>query len=270
MIAIQDQEFKLLVQYVYSYCGINLKNKKTLVEARLNSLLLEKGFADFSAYHHYLLNDGSGDAIKTFIDRISTNHTYFMREAQHFSYLQNNVLPYLKAVVRSKDLRIWSAGCSSGEEPYTMAMLIDDFFGDEKPLWNTKILATDISSRALKKARDGIYSDEEIRPVPSFWKMRYFQKINRSSNAVLDNLKNEIIFRKFNLMEKRFPFKKKFHVIFCRNVMLYFDNASKRELVNHLYDCTETGGYLFIGQSEVLNRDECRYQYIAPAIYRKR
>jgi chemotaxis protein methyltransferase CheR len=269
MIAISDQEFRMLREYIYNFCGINLDKKKTLVEGRLYGILIEKGFQDFSSYYNYVINDISGEAVSTIIDRISTNHTFFMREIQHFNYFRDQVLPQLKTTVKNRDLRIWSAGCSSGEEPYTLAMIVADYFGPEKGLWDSNILATDISSRALHKAREGVYSDEEISSLPSPWKLNHFNSIGPDKNMVSNKLKDEVIYRKFNLMETPFPFKKKFQVIFCRNVMIYFDQETKRELINRFYDCTETGGYLFIGQSESLNRDETNYQYIMPAVYRK-
>ncbi len=269
MIAISDHEFRLLTEYIYNYSGINLNKKKTLVEGRLNSLLTEKGFQSFSSYYDHVINDKSGETVSDIIDRISTNHTYFMREIQHFNYFRDQVLPQLKATVKNKDLRIWSAGCSSGEEPYTLAMIIADYFAKEKILWDSSILATDISSRALNKARDGVYSDEEISSLPAPWKLNNFRSIGPDKNMISNKLKEEVVYRKFNLMDKIFPFKKKFHVIFCRNVMIYFDNITKRELIKRFYECTETGGYLFIGQSESLNRDENNYQYIMPAVYRK-
>lgn len=269
MIAMTDQEFRLLTEYIYNYCGINLNKKKTLVEARLYGILIEKGFQDFSSYYNYLLNDKSGEAVSAIIDRISTNHTFFMREIQHFNYFRDQVLPQLKATVKSKDLRIWSAGCSSGEEPYTLAMIVADYFGQEKNLWDSSVLATDISSRALHKAREGVYSDEELSSLPDAWKSSYFKSIGPDNNMVINKLKEEVVYRKFNLMEKVFPFKKKFQVIFCRNVMIYFDNKTKQELIDRFYKCTEPGGYLFIGQSESLNRDETNYQYVMPAVYRK-
>jgi len=269
MIAISDREFILLTEYIYKYCGINLTKKKTLVESRLYGFLMQKGFADFSSFYDYLLNDESGDVVCAVIDRISTNHTFFMREIQHFNYFRDQVLPQVKAAVKNRDLRIWSAGCSSGEEPYTLAMIIADYFGQEKKLWDSSILATDISSRALNKAREGIYNDEEISSLPAPWKRRYFRNLGPDQSMVTNKLKEDIVFRKFNLMDKTFPFKKKFQVIFCRNVMIYFDSTTKQDLIDRFYDCTDKGGYLFIGQSESLNRDESKYQYIMPAVYRK-
>jgi len=130
-------------------------------------------------------------------------------------------------------------------------------------------LATDISVNVIQKAKAGIYSNERIEGVPEAWKRKYFRKVDENNWAVVDSIRNEVIFRIFNLMNTVFPFKRKFHVIFCRNVMIYFDQQTKMELVNRFYEYTEPGGYLFIGHSESLNRDETKYKYVMPAVYRK-
>ncbi|MHB8064854.1 MAG: CheR family methyltransferase, partial [Ruminiclostridium sp.] len=171
--------------------------------------------------------------------------------------------------ISRKDIGIWSAGCSSGEEPYTLAMIIDEFFGIESRNWDTKILATDISSKVLDMAIHGIYENDRIASLPPQWKMNYFKKLDDDKFILIDKIRNEIIFRKFNLMDKIFPFKKKFHVIFCRNVMIYFDNKTKMELIEKFYNLTEPGGYLFIGHSESLGQDNINYKYVIPSVYRK-
>ena len=212
---------------------------------------------------NYIVNDKTGEAVVTLMNKITTNHTYFMREPEHFYFLRDTVLPYLKENVPSKDLRIWSAGCSSGEEPYTRAMILDE------KLWDSKILATDISNKALEEALKGVYSNTDISPLPPIWKKNYFQKYDEENHVVANAIKNEIIFRRYNLINQQFSFKKKFHVIFCRNVMIYFDSETRNELVNRFYDATEVGGYLFVGHSESLNREATKYKYIKPAVYRK-
>lgn len=270
MIAITEKEFRQLSDFIRDHYGIHLKQEKmTLVTGRLNNVLLQNNFKSFSDYFNYVVSDKTGEAVKTLIDKITTNHTFFMREASHFEFFKSHVLPYLAHSVKDKDLRIWSAGCSTGEEPSTLAMIIDEFFGPEKKLWDTKILATDISSKVLDVARKGIYSTESIANLPVNWKLNYFQKIDRDNSVLVSKIRNEIIYRKFNLMDPVFPFKKKFHVIFCRNVMIYFIAQTRTELVNKFYNFTEPGGYLFIGHSESLNRGESKYKYVLPAVYRK-
>ena len=271
MITISDKEFNKLSGYVKSNYGINLsEKKKALVMGRLQNILVERSFKSFSEYLDFVLSDKSGEAVTVLINKITTNHTFFMREPDHFYYFKSQVLPYWASMLKgSKDLRVWSAGCSSGEEPYTLAMIISDFFGAEKSIWDTKVLATDISMNVINTAKKAVYSNEQIEVVPSDWKKKYFRKIDDEKSVVSDNIKDEIIFRFFNLMNGSFPFKKKFHVIFCRNVMIYFDLKTKIELVNRFYEYTEPGGYLFIGHSESLSREETMYKYIMPAVYRK-
>lgn len=270
MLTISDQEFKQLTDYIKANYGINLKSeKKTLLIGRLRNVLREKQFAGFADYFNYLITDKTGEAGITLIDKITTNHTFFMREADHFNFFRDRVLPYLAGAARDKDLRIWSAGCSSGEEPYTLAMIIDEFFGLDKRWWDTKVLATDISSKVLEMASKGIYNNEGLAAMPAYWKLNYFEKYDSERSVLTKKIRDEVIFRKFNLMDEHFPFKRKFHTIFCRNVMIYFDNETKIKLVKKFYEVTEPGGYLFIGHSESLNRNETDYKYIMPAVYRK-
>lgn len=268
--SITDKEFYQLTAYIKANYGINLKEeKKALVISRLRNVLLEHSFRNFSEYYEYILSDQSGNAAATLINKITTNHTFFMREADHFNYFREEALPFFAKTVASKDLRIWSAGCSSGEEPYTLAMIMDEYFGRKKMIWDTKILATDISGKALETAVKGIYDNERIAALPLNWRLNYFMQLNSEKSILVDKIRNEVIFRRFNLMDKKFPFKRKFHVIFCRNVMIYFDSDTKRELINKFYDLQEYGGYLFIGHSESIKRDQTGYKYIKPAVYRK-
>ena len=270
MITITKKEFDQLSNFIKANYGIYLKpEKETLVIGRLQNELINKGFKSFSEYYSYVMNDKSGVAVSNLLDKITTNHTFFMREADHFSYFKDVVLPYFASKLTDKDLRIWCAGCSSGEEPYTLAMILDEYFGKGKLTWDTKVLATDISSKVLEEAKKGIYSNKEIDTLPAKWRLTYTKKLNNEEAVFIDKIRNDVIFRKFNLMETVFPFKRKFHIIFCRNVMIYFDDKTKNTLINKYYDLMEPGGYLFIGHSESLNREETRFKYVQPAVYRK-
>lgn len=270
MLLISDKEFWQLSAYIKENYGINLKKeKKALVSGRLNNVLAKSNFNNYSEYIKHIMQDKTGNSAATLINKITTNHTFFMREAEHFSFFKNRMLPQLKSTLKDKDIRIWSAGCSSGEEPYTIAMILDEFFGREKALWDCKVLATDISDTVLDIAKKGLFRNEGINTLPTFWKHNYFRKIDSEWSALVETIKNEVIYRKFNLMEEVFPFKKKFDVIFCRNVMIYFDEQTRIKLVEKFYDSMEYGGYFFIGHSESLNRQETRFKYIMPAIYRK-
>lgn len=270
MIDLTDEEFNSMAGFIKSNYGINIKEeKRVLLNGRLSSTLAQGGYKDFSEFSEALMSKKSSKAVIDLVNNITTNHTFFMREKDHFFYFKNTVLPYLEKSVSDKDLRIWCAACSTGEESYTLAMIIDEYFGKKKFFWNSKILATDISEKVLNEAKSGIYSNEKLQTLPSLWNMNYFRKCDDKSSVVIDALKNDILYRKFNLMEKNFPFKKKFQVIFCRNVLIYFDNNTKIELVRKFYDCLEDGGYLFIGHSEAIAKNESDFKYIIPSVYRK-
>ncbi|NTV89478.1 MAG: protein-glutamate O-methyltransferase CheR [Clostridiales bacterium] len=268
MLGIKDEEFIRLKNYIHENYGINLEHKKTLVEGRLGYLLSEKGYESFQDYLNFLFTDKSGQEMTTLLNRLTTNHTFFMREEEHFRFLKERILPDVTRNCRSKDLRIWSAGCSTGEEPYTLAMILKDYFGLQKHEWDSKILATDISARALDAAEKAVYNADELEKVPDSWKKNYFKKLEDDNYIVREEMRSEVIFRVFNLMND-FPFRKKFHVIFCRNVMIYFDNETKSQLVNKFHEWLESGGYLIIGHSESLARNDHGFRYIIPAVYRK-
>lgn len=269
MQGLTDKEFDLIREYTKNHYGINLTiEKKSLVYSRLKSVIDKKGFNNFTEYYQYLTEDKTGVEAVTFIDKITTNHTFFMRETDHFDYLYNNVFPFIEDTVKDKDIRTWCAGCSSGEESYYIEILLDMYFKN-KGNWNTELLATDISTLVLEKAIKGVYTKQQIKLLPDNFKSNYFEEINSNQVRVIENIRKKLTYRKFNLMEPKFPFKKKFHVIFCRNVMIYFDDLTKEQLVNKFYDLSEKGAYLFIGHSETLNNIKTEYEYIMPAIYRK-
>jgi chemotaxis protein methyltransferase CheR len=269
MMSINDNDFVKLTSFIQDNYGINLATKKILIEGRLGNMVIEKGFKNFSDYLTHVFSNDSKEEITNLINKLTTNHTFFMRENSHFEYFKDKVLPFLVSSLKQKDLRIWSAGCSSGEEPYTLAMILADYLGEENPKWDSKILATDISVKVLEIAEKAIYGSESIDKLPNSWKMSYLKKVDKENYQFEDRIKNEVIFRIFNLMDEEFPFKKKFHAIFCRNVMIYFDAKTKIQLINKFYELTEPGGYLFIGHSESINRGETHYRYIMPAVYRK-
>jgi chemotaxis protein methyltransferase CheR len=264
-----DDDFIKLSEFTINKYGIDLSQKRAMVESRIKSLITSRGYQSFPYYFQCLANDQTGMEAAVLADKLSTNYTFFMREPAHFHFFRDTILPYLVSTVKNKDLRIWSAACSSGEEAYTLAMILRDHFAKAEFGWDNKILATDISLQVLEIALKATYSEEQIKDVPGIWKMHYFESDPGGGKRLVKSIRDGIIFRKFNLMENHFPFKQKFHVIFCRNVMIYFDNEVKRKLINRLYDSTAPGGYLIIGHSESINRKETDYQYVMPAVYRK-
>ncbi|MDK2807807.1 MAG: chemotaxis protein methyltransferase CheR [Clostridiales bacterium] len=270
MITITNKEFHELAEYIRTNYGINLKEeKKVLLTGRLQQVLLSTKCTSFTEYFRYITQDKTGEAAVVLLNKITTNHTFFMREADHFEYFQNKVLPYWKQRLTEKDLRIWCAASSTGEEPYTLAMLIDNFLGEERFFWDSRLLATDISEQVLKLAIKGIYSKERIDPLPPLWRQKYFVPYGTENMVVCDRIKQQVIFRKFNLMEEVFPFKRRFHVIFCRNVMIYFNQETKNQLISKLLNHLEPGGFLFIGHSESLDRMKYKVEYVMPSVYKK-
>lgn len=266
---ITDSEFNRIVFYVKNKYGIDLSQKRVLVSGRLENYLLRNGYASYDDYMSRVESNPSGTEAKDLINVLTTNHTYFMREQVHFEYMKRVVLPELKVkAAAEKDLRIWSAASSTGEEPYTLAMLLVDYFGLEHAEWDTKVLATDVSTRVLEHASRGVYLKEQIEPLPDKWKSRFFRPVGEDEYKVKEELKREVIFRQFNLMNP-FPFRRPFHVVFLRNVMIYFDDDTKYQLIQKIYDFMEPGGYLFIGTTEGLNRTKTKFQYVEPSIYRK-
>ena len=269
MLKIDDKDFTTLVKFVHSNYGIDLNKKRQLIESRLTSTITAMGMADFSQYVKYITTTTNKPDIEKMLNKLTTNYTYFMREKEHFDFFSNTILPYLVSTKKNKVLSIWSAGCPSGEEPYTLSMLIKDYLGSKAGAWDTRVLATDISQNVLQAAMKGEYLAESINSVPPHWKTDYFvQSPSGGKVTVAPAIKNNVIFRTFNLMEP-IRFKLPFDVIFCRNVMIYFDQPTKDALVERFYNASNPGGYLLIGHSESINRAVSKYQYIMPATYRK-
>lgn len=248
--------------------GVNLIKKRTLIEGRLSNYVMGLGFNNYMDYYRYAINGDSEDEMATLINKLTTNHTYFLRENDHFEFYRDTVLPWVDKTLKSRDLRVWSAGCSSGQEPYTLSMITLNYLGAEAPNWDSTILASDISGRALLAAKEGIYSRENLSDVPRDWLRKYFIALDKDRYSVSETLKKNVAFRTFNLLSP-FPFKKPFQAIFCRNVMIYFDLPTKNEVINKFYDALLPGGYLFIGLSESLSGCKHKFKFVKPSIYQK-
>ncbi len=270
---ISDREFNQLSKLIYDLFGIVLtEKKKTLVIGRLQSELKKKGLKSFHDYYEHILEDKTGQSLLTLIDKISTNHTFFFREADHFEFFKEEALSQITSILRSrneKELRIWCAGCSSGEEPYTLKMLLNEYFSNDNG-WSVKLLSTDISSTALEKAITGIYKNENIQNIPKPLLNKYFKKYDDQNWIVKEELKKNMFFKRLNLMQNDYPFNKKFHIIFCRNVMIYFDSETRTDLVNRFARFMIPDGFLFIGHSETIGRNNNNFLYLKPALYRKK
>jgi chemotaxis protein methyltransferase CheR len=261
-------EFEKISRLAYEHFGLDLHNgKQGLVSARLGKKLRELGLKSFQAYYDYVKADRTGAALEAMVDQLTTNHTSFFREPRHFEFLRNTVYPTLRT--RSQ-INIWSAACSSGEEPYSIAMsMLEE--APQEAAYKVRIKATDISTRVLERAKNGVYPAERFEGFPIQMMQRYLLK-GQNASANTYRFKNEvrsmIDFGHLNLMEK-LPQGYRCSVIFCRNIMIYFDKPTQQSLVQRLTEHIEDGGYLFIGHSESLNSIDHSLEYVSPATYRK-
>ncbi|MBN2447851.1 MAG: hypothetical protein JXO22_14055 [Phycisphaerae bacterium] len=264
------EEYELFRKLVYEKVGINLGERKLqLVRARLAKRLRQGRFRTFREYYSFVKGDQSGDELVHLIDAISTNTTHLFRENQHFDFLAEKLRDWVaNHDAADNELRIWSAACSSGEEPHTLAMVVADALG--KTSFNCRILATDISTRVLERARVGRYETERLTSVPESFQRRFFERDSDDQHMrIRSELLNCIKFARFNLMSEQFPFRRGFHFIFCRNVMIYFDRPTQQTLVGKLAKHLLPGAYLIIGHSESLNAIDHPLRYVRPSIYQK-
>ncbi len=265
-----EDEFLRMFRFMKERYGINLERKKEIIQGRLDNYIRTEGFYNYHEYMNAIEKDITGDLERELVNILTTNHTFFMREFEHFDFLRQVVLPELrKKEEASKDLCIWCGAASTGQEPYMLAMLLKDFFGLEQNSWDTKILATDISTEVLKQAMEGRYTSEQVMSLPENWKRRFLRSISGGQYEITGELKEEVIFRQFNLMDP-FPFKRKMHIVFLRNVMIYFDKETKQELIRKVYDAMAPGGYLFIGRTEAIDRNATDFELVQPSVFRKK
>jgi chemotaxis protein methyltransferase CheR len=266
---LNNDVFKLFRALVYRECGINLTDhKRAMFSSRLQKRLSQLGLTSFQDYYDLVVGGHSDAELTTMLDYISTNQTEFFREPHHFTFLRERVLPELAV---DKTVRIWSTACSSGEEPYSIAMTLSDTI-DSSSTWNCRILASDISTRMLAKAATGQYSHEKINSLSSDLVRRHFLlgKGNRRELVkIKPHIANMAVFRRINLMDDRYPIKSLLDVIFCRNVLIYFDRETQAKVLARLSRYLKPGGYLFLGHSETMQGISDAFHYVAPTIYRK-
>lgn len=268
---ITDEEFIRITSHLKQRYGIDMSQKKVIVNGRLENYIKSGGWKSFTDFMNAVERDKTGTQEKMLVNLLTTNHTYFMREFEHFEFFRRQTLPWIKMKSqKTKDVRVWCGAASTGEEPYMIAMVISDFFGIERSQWDTKILATDLSTGVLKQAIAGVYTAEQLKKIPDQWKRHFFKPVAGGTQYLIKNeLKEQVIFRQFNLMSP-FRFKRKLQAVFLRNVMIYFDDNTKKELVKKVYNILEPGGYLFIGTTETLDRNWAPFQLIQPSIFRKK
>jgi len=271
IIELDDKQFNLFREIIYREAGIKLSDmKKALVQSRLLRRLRELHIFSYDDYYSFL-QDNYTQEIINLINCITTNKTEFFREARHFDFMHQVVLPeYVK--MKKKTLRIWSAGCSTGEEPYTIAITLLEFFKDMQ-MPDIKILATDIDTHVLELALDGRYKKEILEMLNVDMLRRYFLKgsdVNLGFYRVKDHVKKYIYFRRLNLLSDHYPMKNQFDIIFCRNVIIYFDKETQKRLFGKFYQYLKDDGYLFLGHSESLTDENNRFTFQGNSIYRKK
>lgn len=269
------REFNLFRKLILEKIGISLNNGKLeLVRARLAKRLRQLNIPTFKEYYYLLSEHPDGPEMLKMLDAITTNQTSFFREAKHFSFLNDAALLLIlkkKEQTGDRVFRIWSAGCSTGEEPYSLAIIMLEFL-ENHPKYETKIFATDISTEVLKAAIKGIYEKRKITDVPLKLLKKYFLRGEKTWGGFYktnQKLSKIVHFERFNLMENHFSFPSSFDIIFCRNVMIYFDKKTQENLINKYYSVLNQGNYLFIGHSESLMGIKHKFQYVQPTVYVK-
>lgn len=273
---LSKRDFGILRDFIQSNFGIKMPDiKRGMVESRLRKRLISLGMESYSDYCEYLFSErGMASEVSEFVDAITTNKTDFFREPQHFEFLFEKALPDLMIARKGnakKHVMVWSCACSRGDEPYTLSMVLSEF-GRITRGFDFSILATDISRRVLIKAVEAIYDEQTIEPVPIEYRKRYLLKSRDKTKQLVrikPELRRKIVFRRLNLMDDDFKLLQKVDVLFCRNVVIYFDKSTTRSLMERLCERIHPGGYLFMGHSELLDCSNLPMTNIAPSIYQK-
>lgn len=269
---VEPRYLDLFCEYLYKNMGIYIEpSKKNLLVQKLSKLMSDAGIQNAGEYYHFIVSppitENQKDLKNKFIDTVTVHKTNFFREINHFEFLQNNIANIIAdspSAKFSNELRVWSSACSTGEEAYTLAMLLKEVLPSNiRP----KILATDISPQSIRRALEGKYKFGPEDNITNFYINKYFNKVE-SEWAISDEIKSYVTFRLFNLMDS-FPFKNPFDIIFCRNVMIYFDKEVQEKLINNFYNCLSKKGFLFIGHSESLIQIKHQFTYFEPTIYKK-
>jgi chemotaxis protein methyltransferase CheR len=268
-----DNEFNRLSSYIFDQSGIKLPPvKKIMLQSRLQKRLRQLNITSFKEYADYVFSDeGQKNEIIHMLDVVSTNKTDFFREPVHFDFLNSNVLPEFYEKNQTKNFKVWSAGCSSGEEPYTIAITLNDF-KQKNNQFNYSIIGTDISTQILQKAALAVYKDDRIANIPLEMKRKYFlrsrDKVRRNVRVIRD-LRSKVSYSRLNFMDDTYNVSENFDVIFCRNVLIYFNRETQEKVINKLCRNLKTDGYLFIGHSESIMGMDLPLIQIKPTIFKR-
>lgn len=271
---LSDKDFTRLREFIYTQCGIRItEGKKTMLQTRLHKRLRSLKMPSFSQYCDYLFSSqGAEDELVEMINVVTTNKTDFFREPAHFDYLAREALPDLvQDCDNGRPIMVWSAGCSTGEEPYTLAMVLKEFSKTRRSL-NFLILATDISTKVLEKAKLAIYDEGQIGVIPVEFRRQYLLKSKDPDQKVFriaPEVRAHVAFRRLNFMDTNFGFRETMDIIFCRNVIIYFDKTTQERLLAKFCRHLSAGGYLFLGHSETLLGMDLPLRQVSPTVYRK-
>ncbi len=271
-----EELFKKICQYVYEKARISLgKNKMELVRARFGKVIRQRNMKGFHEYYQWMISDTSGEALREVMNAISTNLTSFFRENDHFIFMTKTLIPQVAEGNRSGGkirLRGWSAGCSTGEEVYTMTMTISEAVQHIEE-WDVKLLATDLDTEVVAHGQRGVYGKDRISGITQAMVKKYLDPVTddkgKPAYRMKERLRRMVTFRHLNLFSD-WPFRNKFNYIFCRNVMIYFDRPTQEALINKYHNVLTPGGYLFIGHSESLSGVNHQFEYVKPTIYMKK
>ena len=271
--SISSRDYARLCGLIYQEAGIHLgTERKTMLEVRIKRRLKDLSLNSYGDYCDYLFGcEGLKDELIHLIDVVTTNKTDFFRESGHFDYLVEKALPELAERMNGRVFTIWSAGCSTGEEPYTMAIVLSEY-ALTHPGFRFRILATDISNIVLAKAELGVYAGDVVAPVAASLVRKYFMRsraVGSQKLRVVPELRRSIEFRRLNFMDADYSVAEKLDAIFCRNVIIYFDRATQERILLKLANCLQPGGYMFVGHAETLHDMNLPLVPVAPALYRR-
>jgi len=271
---LSKRNFDMLSKYIYDYSGIKMPHTKmTMLEGRLRRRLRVTGMPTFDSYCDYIFKHGGMESESIFlIDAVTTNKTDFFREPKHFDYLTRTALPDIVKQYGDRRLRTWSSACSTGAEPYTMAMVLSEYLSSNAPERDYFVLATDLSTDVLQKAQRGIYQSDLLQPVPNEMMRKYVMRAadnRRQEMRIVPKLRAKVGFARMNLMDDNYPVGDPMHLIFCRNVLIYFDKPTQSHVLNRLCEALLPGGYLFIGHSETVTGFDLPIKQVANTVFKR-
>lgn len=267
-----DDEFKVLSNYIQTNYGIKMPPaKKIVLQGRLQKRLKKLQMPDFKTYCDYVFSKEGESEIIHMMDVVSTNKTDFYREPAHFEFLETELLPNLHAENPRQTLKIWSAGCSSGEEPYTLAIVCNEFKA-KNPGFDFQIIATDISTQMLQTGANGIYKEDKVNIIPLELKKKYLLRSKDRSNPVVrisKTLRDKVVFKRLNFMDNVYQINEVFDIIFCRNALIYFERENQEMVINKLCQKLQPNGHFFLGHSESITNMKVPLKSLKPTIFRK-